>query len=169
MTSQIDKSQQIFIEHYPQFMKVMRKLGAQDWYLDGGYAMFIGPYHAGIYAQIYKPNWHNYTLEGVHFETGLTPESLAEKKLQLDLHVGHRNLFDRQKFNQITIPQMAEVVEGWDSGNMFPEIKFSRTNLSERLSIWIKVTKSGFADQVAAGFAQLAELSPIIDRGLAEL
>jgi hypothetical protein len=164
MTLEINQSQQIFFEHYPQFMKLMRKLGAKDWYLDGGYVMFIGPYHAGIYAQVYKSHWHNYTLDGIHFETGLTADSLAEKKLQLDLHVGHRNLFDREKFNQITIPKMVKVVENWDG-----EIKFSRSNLSDRLSIWLKFTKTGFSDQVTAGFAQLAKLGPIIDEGLAKL
>jgi hypothetical protein len=164
MPQTLDPNQMLFFEYYPQFIKVMRKLGAQDWYLNGGYAMFIGPYHAGIYAQVYKTNWHNYTLDGVHFETGLTAECLTHKRLQLDLHVGHRNLFDREKFNEITIPQMTEVVDGWEG-----EIRFSKTNLSDRLSIWIKITKTGFGDQAAAGFAQLAKLSPIIDNGLARL
>lgn len=164
MSESLDQSWQIFFEQYPQFMKLLRKLGRQDWYTDGSYTMFIGQYHAGIYAQVYKSNWYNYTLDGIHFETGLSAESLEDRILQLDLHIGHRNLFDREKFNTLTIPRMAEVVEGWEE-----EIKFSRSNLSDRLSLWIKFTKTGFADQVAAGFARLAELSPIIDEGLARL
>lgn len=164
MAESLNHSWQIFIEQYPQFMKLIRKLGAQNWYVEGRYAIFIGQYPAGIYAQVYKPNWHNYTLDGIHFETGLTAESLETKKLQLDLHIGHRNLFDREKFNELTIPKMADVVEKWDD-----EVKFSKTNLSDRVSLWIKITKIAFADQAAAGFARLAELSPIIDEGLVRL
>lgn len=164
MSESVERGWMIFIEQYPQFMKLIRKLGGQDWYVEGGYATFIGQYPAGIYAQVYKSNWHNYTLDGIHFETGLTAENMAEKKLQLDLHIGHRNLFDREKFNQLSIPRMAEVVENWDE-----EVKFSKSNLSDRMSLWIKFTKTGFADQLSAGFARLAQLSPIIDDGLAKL
>jgi hypothetical protein len=161
MPETLETSWKIFIEQYPQFMKLMRKLGGKDWYADGGYAMFIGQYHAGIYAQVYKHNWFNYTLDGIHFETGLTAESLETRKLQIDLHIGHRNLFDREKFNELTIPKMEEIVGQWEG-----EVKFSKSNLSDRLSLWVKFTKSGFGEQIAAGFTRLAELSPIIDEGL---
>ena len=162
--TELTQSWEIFIEQYPQFMKLMRELGKQDWYVHDGWTMFIGQYHAGIYAQVYKHNWFNYTLDGVHMEAGLTADSLTQKKLQIDLHVGHRNLFDRVKFNEYTIPRMAAVVETW---NM--TYKFSKTNLSERLSIWVPFTKSAFAKKVAVGFTQMAELGAIIDEGVARL
>ena len=162
--AEITDSWKFFFEQYPQFMKLMRELGKQDWYANDGWAMFIGQYHAGIYAQVYKANWFNYTLDGVHIETGLTPESLVEKKLQIDLHIGHRNLFDRVKFNELTIPKIAAVVEGWDM-----PYKFSKSNLSERLSIWVPFTKSAFARKVAIGFTQMATLGDIIDAGIAQL
>ena len=162
--AEINNSWELFIEQYPQFIKLMRELGKQDWYVNDGWTMFIGQYFAGIYAQVYKTNWFNYTLDGVHIETGMTPESLAEKKLQIDLHVGHRNLFDRVKFNEYTIPKMEEVVATWDQ-----PYKFSKTNLSDRLSIWVPFTKSAFAKKVAVGFAQVCTLGVIIDEGIAQL
>jgi hypothetical protein len=161
---EITSSWEFFIEQHPQFMKLMRELGKHHWYTQRGWVMFIGQYHAGIYAQIYKSNWFNYTLDGVHLETGMTPESLVEKKLQIDLHVGHRNLFDRVKFNEYTIPKMQSVIETWEI-----PYKFSTKNLSERLSIWVPFTKSAFAKKVSAGFAQMSTLGSIIDEGISQL
>ena len=161
---ELSESWALFIEQYPQFIKLQRELGKQDWYVNDGWTMFIGQYHAGIYAQVYKTNWFNYTLDGVHIETGLTAESLAEKKLQIDLHVGHRNLFDRVKFNEFTVPKIAAVVETWKI-----PYKFSKTNLSERLSIWVPFTKTGFAKKVAAGFELMCQFGDIIDEGIAQL
>ncbi len=164
MSSSIPQSWQIFIEQYPQFMKLQRKLAAYDWYTNGGWVMFVGHYHAGIYMQLYKSHWHNYTLDGVHLETGMSAESLESKALQIDLHIGHRNLFDREKFNQITIPRMAEAVAG-----LGDEVTFSNRNLSERLSLEVKFTKTRFAEQLAEAFTHLSVLGPIIDEGLAQL
>ncbi len=146
-------------------MKVLRQLNGMDWYAAGGWASFIGPYHAGIYMQIAKGNWYNYGLDGIHFEFGLTEEALAAKTLSIDLHVGHRNLFDRQQFNALTVERMAKIVEGWDVEGL----RFSSTNLSERLSMPVRFTKSGFGTQVAASLAQMSELAPIIDDGLDRL
>jgi hypothetical protein len=164
MNDAIPESWHIFMEQYPQFIKPQHKLRLNDWYIDRAWVMFVGYYHAGIYAQIYKSHWHNHTLDGIHFETGMDADSLARKTLQLDLHIGHRNLFDREKFNLLTIPAMAEVVETWDS-----KVKFSKTNLSERLSLKVDFTKTGFAQQIAAGFAQMCSLGLILDDGLAQL
>jgi hypothetical protein len=160
----LTKPWEIFIENYHEFMKLMRELGKQDWYVNDGWTMFIGQYHAGIYAQVYKHNWFNYTLDGIHVETGLTAESLEENILQIDLHVGHRNIFDRVKFNEYTIPKMKSAVQTWEI-----PYKISTTNLSERLSIWVPFTKSAFAKKVAVGFTQICTLGDIIDEGIAQL
>jgi len=154
----------IFIEQYPQFIKLQRELAKRDWYVNDGWTMFIGQYFAGIYAQVYKTNWFNYTLDGVHIETGMTAESLAENKLQIDLHIGHRNLFDREKFNEFTIPEMAKIIEEWD----VPK-KFSEKNLSDRLSIWVPFTKTSFAKKIAVGFDLMCSLGDVIDNGIARL
>jgi hypothetical protein len=165
MANELPESWQIFIGQYPQLMKLQRKLGTTDWYARDGWVMFIGHYHAGIYAQLYKSHWYNHTLDGIHLEMGLSAENLASKTLSLDLHIGHRNLFDREKFNQITIPKMAEAVSSWED----VQVKFSRQNLSERLTVQIKFTKIGFPDQVTKAFTRLSALGPIIDEGLAKL
>ncbi len=164
MTNSLPENWQIFMEQYPEFMKLQRKLATLDWYKDNGWVMFVGHYHAGIYFQHYKSNWFNYSLEGIHFEAGMTAESLKTKKLQLDLHIGHRNLFDREKFNEITIPQMAAVVATWPAG-----YRFSKTNLAERLSVDIPFTKTGFANQVADALNNMNALAAIIDAGIAKL
>ena len=165
MTDNFSPSWQLFIERHPQLMKVLRQLSSMDWYAAGGWASFIGPYHAGIYMQIAKGNWYNYGLDGIHFEFSLTEETLAAKTLSIDLHVCYRNLFDRQQFNALTVERMGEIVEGWDVEGL----RFSRTNLSERLSMPVRFTKSGFSKQVAAALAQMSELAPIIDDGMDRL
>lgn len=162
--STISASWQIFVEQYPQFMKLQRKLATMDWYINDGWVMFVGHFHAGIFMQLYKSHWFNYTLDGIHIETGLTAESLQTKTLGIDLHIGHRNLFDREKFNETTVPHMAEVVATWEG-----EKKFSPNNLSNRLSIQVPFTKTGFAGQVAQALSRVSTLGPIIDHGLAQL
>lgn len=164
MSEPIPQNWQIFIEQYPQFMKLQRKLATMDWFSQGGWSLFIGHYHAGIFAQVYKANWFNYSLDGIHFETGISAESIDKKIARLDLHVGHRNLFDREKFNELTVPRMAEIVSGWE-GNL----RFSKTNLSDRLSLELPFTKTRFAEQLTDGFTLMSSLAPIIDDGLAQL
>lgn len=165
MSTKISPSWQLFIEQHPQLMKVMRQLSGLEWYSSGGWSSFIGHYHAGIYMQVAKGSWFNYGLDGIHFEFGLTEEALQAKQLSIDLHVGHRNLFDRQTFNALTVGRMGQVAEGWEVEGL----RFSRTNLSERLSLPLRFTKSGFGKQVAAGLTRMSELAPIIDDGLAQL
>lgn len=164
MTDQIPDSWHIFMAQYPQFMKLQRKLGGIDWYVDGGWTMFIGHFHAGIFVQIFKPHWYNQTLDGIHFETGLTAESLASKTIGIDLHIGHKNLFDREKFNDLTISHMAEIVSTWEN-----DLKFSKDTLSSRLNMQVPFTKTGFATQLTTAFTQLCTLGSIIDKGLADL
>lgn len=159
-----EESWVIFREQYPQFMKLMRTLAKTDWYVRDGWVMFVGHYHAGIFLQLSKAHWFNQTLDGIHFEIGLTAGSLAEKRATIDLHIGHRNLFDRQRFNELTLAQMAEAVQEMDSVT-----RFSKKNLSERLSAEVKFTKSGFAKQLTEAFTQLCVLGSIIDDGLAQL
>ena len=146
-------------------MKVLRQLSNLAWYQTGGWSSFIGHYHAGIYMQFAKGNWFNYGLNGIHFEFGLTQENLDAKTLTVDLHVCHKNLFDRQNFNNLTVDRMEEVVNSWEAEG----IRFSRTNLTERLSLPVRFTKTGFGKQIAAAMTQMSELAPIIDDGLSHL
>jgi hypothetical protein len=59
MSDAIPESWQIFIEQYPQFIKLQRKLAKMDWYIRDEWVMFVGHYFAGIFTQIYKSNWLN--------------------------------------------------------------------------------------------------------------
>ena len=156
---------QLFIDQHPQCMKVLRQLSNLEWYQTGGWSSFIGPYHAGIYMQVAKGNWYNYGLDGIHFEFGLTQENLDAKSLSIDLHVCHKNLFDRERFNVLTIERMEDVVNSWETDG----IRFSRTNLTERLSLPVRFTKTGFGKQIAAALTQMSDLAPIIDDGLNQL
>jgi hypothetical protein len=153
---------QIFVEQYPQFIRLQRQLAETDWFVRDGWVMFIGLFHAGIFAQLYKLHWYNHTLDGIHVEFGIDAGALEAKRATIDLHIGHRNLFDREQFNELTIPQMAEIVATWDG-----DYTFSTTNLSQRLSVRVPFTKTGFPKQLAAALTQLSEFGPIIDEGLA--
>ncbi len=163
--STISPAWQLFVDQHPQCMKVLRQLSNLEWYQTGGWSSFIGHYHAGIYMQVAKGNWYNYGLDGIHFEFGLTQESLDAKSLSIDLHVCHKNLFDRVQFNDLTVDRMEQIVNGWDAEG----IRFSRTNLTERLSLPVRFTKTGFGKQIAAALTQMSELAPVIDDGLSRL
>ncbi|MYH62448.1 MAG: hypothetical protein F4148_12050 [Caldilineaceae bacterium SB0675_bin_29] len=160
--STLSPSWQLFIDQHPQCMRVLRQLSNLDWYQTGGWSSFIGPYHAGIYMQVAKGNWYNYGLDGIHFEFGLTQDNLDSKTLSIDLHVCHKNLFDRERFNSHTVDRMEELVIGWGVEGT----RFSRTNLTERLSLPVRFTKTGFGKQIAAALTRMSELAPIIDDGL---
>ncbi|MCY4078917.1 MAG: hypothetical protein OXF54_01630 [Caldilineaceae bacterium] len=160
--STLSPSWQLFIDQHPQCMRVLRQLSNLDWYQTGGWSSFIGPYHAGIYMQVAKGNWYNYGLDGIHFEFGLTQDNLDSKTLSIDLHVCHKNLFDRERFNSHTVDGMEELVIGWGVEGT----RFSRTNLTERLSLPVRFTKTGFGKQIAAALTRMSELAPIIDDGL---
>jgi hypothetical protein len=153
----------LFIEQYPQFQALQRALAKEDWFVRDGWVMYIGHYHAGIYAQVFKPHWFNQTGDGIHLEFGLDQNSLDIKSVTLDLHVGHRNLFDRQRFNELTIHQMETATKTLGLA------KFSKTNLSARLSLAVKFTKTGFSKQITNALTQLSVLGPIIDDGLKQL
>ena len=160
----IDPSWQVFTGYFGEFMKVLRELGRRDWYVDGQYVTFIGHYHAGIYAQVYKGHWHNYTLDGVHYELGFTSESIATKSVRFDLHIGHRNLFDRAAFNELTVSRMAEIAAAWEG-----EYRFSASNLSDRVHFTQPFRKSKFATDIADGFERLSAFGDVIDDGLRRL
>ncbi len=161
MPESLDQSWSIFIEQYPQFMKLLNRLGKTDWYPREGWTMFIGQFHAGLYMQMYKTHWFNHGLNGVHIETGVSAESLASKTLRIDLHIGHANLFDRVKFNQHTIPRIAEATRDWGDGYVL-----STKNLSDRLHGHVRFTKTGFANQLTEELSRWRALGPIIDDGL---
>lgn len=162
--SEIPESWQLFMEWYPQMMRLQRKLATTDWYVHNQWVTFIGHYHAGIFMQLYKSHWFNYTLDGIHFEMALSAEGLSRRRTQIDLHIGHRNLFDRVQFNKLTVDPMAQVVDSWQTA-----FRFSRRNLSERLSIEVPFTKTRFTAQLTQGFARAVTLAPIIDEGLKQM
>lgn len=164
MSEPISEDWQIFVEQYPQMMSVIRQLARQDWYVQEGWTAFLGHFHSGIYMQVYKPHWYNHTGDGIHLETGLTASALAGSTTGIDLHVTHKNLFDRDKFNAYATPRMAELVKTWQG-----EVWFKEHTVSERLGMKVKFTKTNFPQQMAAAFTQLSALGPIIDSGLAQL
>ncbi|MCA9973703.1 MAG: hypothetical protein KC425_25995 [Anaerolineales bacterium] len=165
MNAELSDGWPIFIAQYPQFTKVHRALAKMDWFADQGWSVYIGYYFAGIFMQVYRAHWFNHGLDGVHFETGFTAESLETGELRIDLHIGHRNLFDRARFNELTVPRMAVAAAA-----LGDKVQFNARNLSDRLYVMVPFTKSGFGKQVAAGFAELCTtFGPIIDDGLAQL
>jgi len=114
--------------------------------------------------QMYKLRWYNHTLDGIHIEMGIDAESIRRGTIRIDLHIAHRNLFDREKFNERTVPYMKSLVASWGEG-----YEFNATNLSARLSTEVRVTKSGFADRLAKELTRWSELGPIIDEGVSGL
>lgn len=160
----IEDKWQVFMEHYPQMISLRGQLAKRDWYIRDGWTAFIGLYHSGIYMQVYKPGWFNHTGDGIHFETALSAEVWAQKAAPIDLHVTHKNLFDRERFNDYTIPRMEAVTRDWRG-----DFWFKQHTLTERLGIVVRFTATGFGKQMADGFTQLAALGSIIDDGLARL
>ncbi|MBZ0299447.1 MAG: hypothetical protein K8J31_06905 [Anaerolineae bacterium] len=164
MTNPIPEDWHIFMDQYSPMMSVIRQLAKQDWYVREGWTAFLGHYHAGIYLQVFKPHWFNHTGDGIHLETGLTAETLQNRATGIDLHITHKNLFDRDRFNAYATPRMKALVESWPD-----EIWFKEHTVSERLGLSVRFTKTNFPQQMAAAFTRLSALGPIIDAGLAQL
>ena len=164
MTEFASEKWQVFISQYPQMIALRGQLAKREWFVDGGWTAFIGAYHAGIYMQVYKPHWFNHTGDGIHLETALNAESLAQKRTSIDLHITHKNLFDRERFNAYTIPRMQALTSGWED-----DFWFKSHTLTERLGLKLRFTETGFGKQLAEGFTRLSVLGAVIDDGLAQL
>lgn len=161
----MDESWKLFVEQYPQVMATYRKLARMDWFQADGWVAFIGHYPHGIFMQIYKPHWYNQQLDGIHIELAVDATCLQNRVANIQFHITHKAVLpDREKFNAFTIPKMKQMVDQWDA-----RYKFSETNLSERLSVNVAVSKSTFAPKVAAELAQVCRLGAIIDEALYEL
>lgn len=161
----MDASWELFVEHYPQVMAAYRKVAKLAWFQNEGWVGFVGHYTHGIFMQLYKPHWYNHDFNGIHFELALDAACVEKKIASLQLHITHKTVLpDRDRFNAITIPKMEAVVIDWDAHYQFIE-----TKLSERLSLTIPVTKSNFAQKIAAELTQVCQLGLIIDDALSEL
>ena len=101
-----------FTEKQPEFMAAYRKMARQKWFQEKRWTGFIGPWTKGIYMQVYKTHWFNYELNGIHFETALTPEMEKAKVANLQLHITHQNLLpSRDDFNDYTIPRFQKIID----------------------------------------------------------
>lgn len=159
------ESWEIFVEWYPQVMKAYRRIAKTDWFQKENWAAFVGHYTNGIYMQLYKPHWYNHEFEGIHFELALDARCIERKTASIQLHITHKNLLpDRERFNQYTIPRMAELVRSWG-----PAYELSETRLSERLSLNVTFTQTNFAQKVADELSQVCQLGTIIDEALSHL
>lgn len=155
----------IFIEQYPQVMKAYRRMAKQAWFQDGHWAAFVGHYPHGIFMQVYKSHWYNQEFDGIHIELALDAGCLKSNLANIQLHITHRNVLpDRERFNQVTIPRMAAMVNEWG-----PRYELSQTRLSERLNLNVLFAQSTFARKVADEMAQVCHLGVVIDEALAEL
>lgn len=161
----LTESWEIFVDHYPQVMKAYRRMAKMDWFVQGEWVAFVGHYTSGIYMQVYKTHWYNQEFEGIHFELALDARCVENRVASIQLHITHKNVLpDRDKFNQETIPRMAELVSQWG-----PRYELSETKLSERLNLNVPFTQSNFAEKVADEMAQVCQLGAIIDDALARL
>jgi hypothetical protein len=161
----LTESWSLFVEQYPQVMKVYRRLAKTEWFRCEGWVAFVGHYTNGIFMQLYKPHWYNSEFEGIHFELALDSRCLTNKTASIQLHITHKNVLpDREQFNQYTIPRMAEIVRPWG-----PRYELSETKLSERLNLNVPFTQTNFAQQVADELTRICQLGAIIDEALAKL
>jgi hypothetical protein len=161
----LTESWAIFVEQYPQVMKVYRRLAKTEWFQQDGWVAFVGHYTNGIFMQLYKPHWHNHELEGIHFELALDARCLASKTASIQLHITHKNVLpDREAFNEYTIPLMVAMVCPWG-----PRYELSETKLSERLNLNVPFTQTNFAQQVADELTRVCQLGTIMDEALATL
>jgi hypothetical protein len=164
MPDAVPENWQVFMEQYPKMISLRRQLAKRDWYVRDGWTAFIGAYHAGIYMQVFKPHWFNQTGDGIHFEMALTAQVMSLKCTSIDLHIAHKNLFDRDRFNAYTLPLMEALTKDWQG-----DFTLKKNTLADRVSKFVRFTETGFPKQLADGFTQLAPLGAIIDEGLAHL
>jgi hypothetical protein len=152
----------VFVDYYPQYMQVYRKIAKTAWFQRHRWTAFIGHYTHGIFMQLSKPHWYNAMLDGIHFELAMD-SSCAEKHVaSVQLHITHKSVLpDREAFNAYTIPRMREMIRTWDA-----PFEFSATKPSERLSCTVSFTPTTFAPRVAEALTQACQLDTIIDEAL---
>jgi hypothetical protein len=155
----------VFIDYYPHFMRVYRKLAKTAWFQHGCWSAFVGHYTHGIFLQLSKPHWYNYDFDGIHIELAVDA-SCAERQLaSLQLHITHKTVLpDRDAFNAYTIPRIQAIVASWKG-----HYEVSTTKPSERLSCTIPFTPTTFAAKVSEAISQVAQLDTIIDEALQTL
>lgn len=155
----------LFIEYYPRFLQVYRKIAGSGWFQDRGWNGFVGHYTHGIFMHLSKPHWYNQTFDGIHFELAMDASCAERQVASLQLHITHKNLLpDREAFNAYTIPRMESVVAGWGA-----PWELSTTKRSERLNCTIPFTPSTFAARIVPPLTMACQLDGIIDEALATL
>ncbi|RIK40318.1 MAG: hypothetical protein DCC55_15430 [Chloroflexi bacterium] len=155
----------VFIDFYPRFMQVYRRVVKTSWFQQGQWTAFIGHYTHGIFMQMSKPHWYNYEFDGIHFELAIDKPSAEQQLASIQLHITHKSVLpDREAFNAYTIPRMLEMVEAWDR-----RYELSPSRPSERLNCTIPFTTTTFAPRVAEALTQACQLDTIIDEALQTL
>jgi hypothetical protein len=155
----------VFIDFYPQFMQVYRKVAKTAWFQQRHWNGFVGHYPHGIFMQLSKPHWYNYAFDGIHFELAMDQPSAEKQLASVQLHITHKAVLpDREAFNAYTIPRMLAMVEPWDS-----RYELSPSKSSERLNCTIPFTRTTFAPRVAEALAHVCQLDTIIDAALETL
>jgi hypothetical protein len=162
MLSMLSDDWAVFVEFYPQFMQVYRKVAKTAWFQQRQWIAFVGHYTHGIFMQLSKPHWYNYEFDGIHFELAMDKPSAQNQLASVQLHITHKSVLpDRAAFNAYTIPRMLEMVNTWDR-----RYEVSTSKPSERLNCNIPFTTTTFAPRVAEALTQVCQLDTIIDEAL---
>lgn len=155
----------VFMDYYPRYMQVYRKLAKTSWFRHGQWTAFVGHYTHGIFLQLSKPHWYNYEFDGIHIELAMDSACAERQQASVQLHITHKAVLpDRDAFNAYTIPQFERMVRSWNG-----PFEVSTTKPSERVNGVIPFTPTTFAGRVTDAITQIAQLDTIIDPALQTL
>jgi hypothetical protein len=118
--------------------------------------------------QLYKANWFNEDLRGVHFETWLSPQPLAIQQVPMVLHVLHKKTFpggkDCDAFSKpfVNDPAVKTLVGSWavyklNNGGMTPFRAYKQFN------------EHNLVPSLVQEFTRVIAVAPHIDKYLAAL
>jgi hypothetical protein len=101
----------IFIEYYPVMLRVEAALAACEWFADG-WAISIRHFSGGIALQLYKTGWHNAAGRGIHLETWISIDGVADTSVPVVIHA-EREVPGRERFNRMFIERSREIMAKW--------------------------------------------------------
>jgi hypothetical protein len=151
----------IFIEYYPVMLRVEAALAACEWFADG-WAISIRHFSGGIALQLYKTGWHNAAGRGIHLETWISIDGVADTSVPVVIHA-EREVPGRERFNRMFIERSREIMAKWSG------YRISRNGTMEHCIIRVPLIRRMLVKRLTAEFTRLAEVGDIIDGILVEM
>jgi len=140
----------------PVFKEIERSLERQKWFSSDWRI-----YNRGVYMQVYKNNWFNDDQGGIHFETYVEKDELAEKQVPIHMHV-ESDFPKDEEFVRLFTGLARPVIEGWKGY----KVQGTGYMICQRK---LPLDPQSLQSRLVEEFGRLQELAPMIDRTISDV